>query len=113
MSIGMELRTFRFKSSEVQSLRRRPRNVSGPCIAMFFLHIHPPMRRNVTAGLIHKSDKGKSGGERVEDDLSVFTTPDLDDVWEHAVVFIVPLTDGDMHPCDGDLISTAYSAQHS
>ncbi len=78
---------------------------------MLFLHEHPPMGWFVTAGLVYKSNKGESGNQRVEDQLSIFTTPDFDNIGEHIRVFVLSRADGHFHPGDGDLVLFAFGGE--
>ena len=81
-----------------------PRNFSGTCISVFFLEEHSAVGGDIAAGLIYKGHFGVIGCQRIEDDLPAFTTPNFDNVNEHAIVLFIAGRQRDLDPFDRDLI---------
>lgn len=82
----------------------RPGNFCWTCITVFFLHENPPMGWLRTAWFIEKPQIGSPGCQWLEDQLSLVTSPKLDDVRLHRIIFIITQADRHVHPREGHLM---------
>src|SRR5512144_47824 len=78
---------------------RWPGNLGWTRKAMFFLYPDVAMRWYVTTGFIIFNCNEREGCTKsFEDDLSIFTAPDLDDVLVYVLIFILPRADRNRFP---------------
>src|SRR5512138_2326867 len=82
----------------------RPDDLCGPCITMFVLDPDAPVGRFPAARLVDEADVGQACRQRLEEQLSAFAAPDLDDVGLHRFVLVISQADGHVDPGNRKLV---------